>query len=109
MGAVATATAPERVGGLRAKAEAGAVITMQETAVAVGLSYDRFRKIWPQMRRASGFPAPARGRVWLAAAVLGWLVDRSWTPPAAAKPKALSGPSRADAAWEQLERARGQG
>lgn len=97
-----------RPGGLRAAAMAGAVLSMAETAAAVGLSYDRFRKQWPQMRAREGFPSPVRRRTWLAAAVLGWMVTRSQAAPPA--PRALPAPSperRADAAWNQLERARG--
>lgn len=47
-------------------------LTMAQAAAAVGLSYDRFRKVWPQMVRELAFPSPFRARTWDPEAVAGW-------------------------------------
>jgi hypothetical protein len=66
-------------------------ISMREAALAVGLSYDRFRKAWPDMVRDAGFPCPILGTRWDPEAVSAWKVARSARrlviePPAAAMP-----------------------
>lgn len=91
---------------LREAAEAGALLTMTQTAHAIGVSYDHFRKTWPELRAAQAFPSPVRGRAWLASAVLAWMVERSGAAPPAA-PRAVPARRGADHAWSQLERLRG--
>lgn len=51
-----------------------APLTMAEAAREVGLSYERFRKVWRQL---PGFPAPIRGRAWDADAIAAWKAERS--------------------------------
>ena len=51
-----------------------AVLTMRQTAEAVGYSYDRFRKWW---MTAPGFPRPFRSRRWDAQAVAAWKARNS--------------------------------
>jgi hypothetical protein len=48
------------------------VMSMRETAAAVGLSAEWFRKVWPAMARDHGFPAPFLGRRWDGEAVEAW-------------------------------------
>lgn len=52
-------------------------LTMTDTAVEVGLSYERFRKVWPDMCAEQAFPAPFHGRCWDEAAVAAWKTQRS--------------------------------
>jgi hypothetical protein len=49
-------------------------LTMAETAAEVGLSYERFRKVWPDI---PGFPAPLLSRKWDPEAVAAWKAARS--------------------------------
>ena len=45
--------------------------------MAIGLSYDRFRKSWRDLVRDTGFPAPFLGTRWDAAAIDAWKRARS--------------------------------
>lgn len=54
----------------------GAVLSMRQTAALVGLSYDRFRKVWPDLQ-GLGFPAPFIGVKWDQAAVEAWKAART--------------------------------
>lgn len=90
---------------LREAAEAGALLTMTQTAHSIGVSYDHFRKTWPELRAAQAFPSPVRGRAWLASAVLAWMVERSGAMPAT--PTTHPARRGADHAWSQLDRLRG--
>jgi hypothetical protein len=47
---------------------------MAQAAEEVGLSYERFRKVWPSL---PGFPAPIAGRRWDAEALAAWKAARS--------------------------------
>jgi len=70
-------------------------LTMHEVAPHVGLSYDRFRKVWRQLCARDGFPAPIRGRVWDAEAVARWRTERSQRRLVAPAPEPSPGPSLA--------------
>lgn len=52
-------------------------LRMTETASEVGLSYERFRKIWRALCEDQGFPAPFHGRCWDREAVNAWKLERS--------------------------------
>lgn len=86
------------------------VLTMRETAAAVGLSYDRFRKVHRRMSADLRFPRPLHGCRWDAYAVAAWRAERS-DPGRTEEPRALPAPSTPEArgarAWAQLERMRG--
>lgn len=90
-------------------------LTMAETAEAVGLSYERFRKVWQAMNAEEGFPAPVIAKVWLGAAVEAWLVARSQRVIALGSPRRKRGalaeapaidPSQARRARRSLDAAR---
>lgn len=53
----------------------------RDVAAALGLSYERFRKIW---RELPGFPPPFLPRRWDPAAVIAWKAARSTRKGAAA-------------------------
>lgn len=55
-------------------------LRMTEAASEVGLSYERFRKVWPAMVADQAFPAPFLGRVWDRDAVAAWKLTRSQRP-----------------------------
>lgn len=85
-------------------------LTMRQAAAEIGLSYDRFRKVWPQLHADDAFPAPIRGKVWDAEAVAAWrkarsartvVAFRSKPDPAPAAPPADAG-RRARAALASL-------
>jgi hypothetical protein len=80
------------------------ILTMDETAAAVGLSYERFRKVWRRLSAERGFPAPLHGRRWDSEAVARWRAEASRPTPAPLAPASL--PAAQAAAWRQLERAR---
>lgn len=93
------------------------ILSMHETAQAVGLSYERFRKVWRDLAALDGFPAPVVGRRWLAEAVRAWRLGQSMRPAApgrmprarvaeAGAPSRLDDPGRRARAWRQLEAAR---
>lgn len=50
---------------------------MTDTAAEVGLSYERFRKIWPDLCERQEFPAPLHGRKWDRDALSAWKIRRS--------------------------------
>lgn len=57
-------------------------LTMDQAAAATGLSYDRFRKVWPDLVRHVAFPHPLTGGarrriVWDQSAVAAWRAARS--------------------------------
>lgn len=52
-------------------------LSMTDTAAEVGLSYERFRKIWRDMCQAQDFPAPLHGRKWDREALSAWKLRRS--------------------------------
>lgn len=57
-------------------------LTMDQAAAATGLSYDRFRKVWPDLVRQVAFPHPLTGGarrrlVWDQSAVAAWRAARS--------------------------------
>ncbi len=52
-------------------------LSMTDTAAEVGLSYERFRKIWRALSEAQEFPAPLHGRKWDREAVAAWKIRRS--------------------------------
>lgn len=52
-------------------------LNMRAAAAAVGLSWERFRKVWPRMVETQDFPSPIYGRYWDAAAVAAWRKRRS--------------------------------
>lgn len=86
------------------------VLTMADVAARMGRHYDTFRKEW---RGWTDFPQPLPGRWprWDAAALEAWIAERSRRRPPAKAARAAPPPDparRAEAAWEQLERARGQ-
>lgn len=88
----------------------GDILTMRETAAAVGLSYERFRKVWPAKVREEGMPMPFSGHHWDAEAIRAWRRDRSQrgaptpkAPPDAGEP----GPRRLARARAQLAELRG--
>ncbi len=56
-------------------------LNMTETAAAVGLRYDHFRKIWREMTRNQGFPQPFAGYRWESEDVEAWKHARSAPPP----------------------------
>ncbi|HEV2530920.1 hypothetical protein [Phenylobacterium sp.] len=85
-------------------------LTMAQAAQAAGLSYDRFRKVWPALCREDGFPAPIRGRTWDAEAVAAWRRTRSHRnvvalPPATASAGPASDHGRRARAQLQMLRA----
>lgn len=90
-----------------------APLTMHEAAAAVGLSYERFRKIWPSLCAGQAFPQPFRARVWDAAAIEAWKAQRSARAlqPVANDPEPPTPPAlqararRGRALLEQLRRA----
>lgn len=83
------------------------VLTMHEAAAAVGLSYERFRKVHRTLTAELAFPRPLHGCKWDAYAVARWRVERS-DPHRDAEPKALPSPTtpetRSARAWAQIER-----
>lgn len=52
-------------------------LRMTEAASEVGLSYERFRKVWREMVELQAFPAPFHGRCWDREAVTAWKAQRS--------------------------------
>lgn len=64
---------------------------MRQAAEAAGVGYDWFRKTWPALVKAEGFPPPFLGRRWDAAAVAAWRARRS-------DPRAWRGAETASAA-----------
>lgn len=85
---------------------------MHEAATHAGLSYERFRKVWPALVADEGLPAPIRGRVWDRAAVLAWRAARSSRVVALAqRPEApaAAAPDRRRAAQRQLDELRRAG
>lgn len=71
-------------------------LTMSQAAVAAGLSYERFRKVWRELCRGEGFPAPIHGRTWDAEAVQAWRVARSNRNVVALPPATASAGPAAD-------------
>lgn len=75
---------------------------MRQTARELGLSYDRFRKTWPELAQRLGLPRPFRQRAWDAEAIARWKAQRSARPLAAAKPSPPA-PDAGRKARRQLE------
>jgi len=81
------------------------VLTMAETASAVGLCYDRFRKHWRKLVAENGFPLPfwqTRKPRWDADAVAAWRTRASAAPLATAPTSDADRRRRADAELEAL-------
>ena len=57
------------------------ILGMGETAAAIGLSYERFRKVRRELIVHMGFPAPVIGCRWEAEAVRAWVRARSARRP----------------------------
>lgn len=89
----------------------GQALRMAEAAAAVGLSYERFRKVWRGWVAELGFPAPLWGVTWDAVAIEAWKARRSarQLEAAAAAAPASNPDDRWSRAWDQLERARRAG
>jgi hypothetical protein len=77
-----------------------AALSMRETADAVGLSYDRFRRVWPTL---PGFPPPFRERTWAAEAVAAWIHARSHGPAPGCKPLPAAAPALQRIARERAQ------
>lgn len=88
-------------------------LTMAEAADLVGLSYERFRKVWQDLARDENLPRPFRGRTWDRQALEQWRVTRSWrashapaaTPPAGAAPASPPSARRDRAQLQALRQA----
>lgn len=52
-------------------------LIMREAAAMVGLSYDRFRKVWRELVARDGLPMPYLGYLWDADALKAWKRERS--------------------------------
>lgn len=55
-------------------------LIMREAAAMVGLSYDRFRKVWRELVARDGLPTPYLGYLWDADALKAWKLERSRRP-----------------------------
>ena len=53
------------------------ILGMSQTAAAIGLSYERFRKVRRALIACEDFPAPVIGCRWEAEAVQAWVRARS--------------------------------
>lgn len=87
------------------------LLSMAQTADALGMSYDAFRKAWPVMHAELDLPAPVRGRKWCPDALQAWKARRSFRALADAACKAIRPPplSAADKARFQLDQLRRAG
>ena len=80
-------------------------LTMRQVAPLVGLSYDRFRKVWKAKVREEGFPQPFSGLKWDAGEIRDWRHRRSQRGAETAAPAAdplEPSPRRAARARAQL-------
>jgi hypothetical protein len=83
-------------------------LNMTQTAAELGYAYRTFRREWPDLVLAHGFPSPILPHRWDAAAVRAWKAERSQRPandhtPPRAEPAEVSA-ARARAAFHKMRR-----
>lgn len=81
-------------------------LRMTEAASEVGLSYERFRKVWRDMCADQAFPAPFHGRMWDREAVAAWKMLRSSQRLVAELPTRQGAPAPIPEAGARARRAR---